>query len=643
MRARLEGGGIPDRGDLLRRREERDAAWAAIRDAALGAETAPRGEGLLRTAAAFERANEEADRLADRLVGDARRVAEQAADTRRHDALSREIAQASAQAGRAAGAGDEAGRHWRELWSAITPAPLSPAEMTEWRGRAAALLDEAEALAPRRAEAEEAARRIETVRPQMESLAARLRLGLLRGLDMGLLNSRIAERLKALGQDWERARDADIRMASAREAVEEAEKALAEAEERRDGWVRIWRTALAACSLGEATGFEGAEAALAAWGQAPGLIEQRDDRLHRVAGMRRDMAACEDEALRLAACLGLAGDGDVPALSARLTERLREARAAQAARASALRLREEAGEAHARAKETERRTLSGLRDLTGRLGLAETDDLPGFVRRLEARARLIERRQALREELARAGDGLPEAELRTALAGLHVDGIESRLAELAPEEERLDEEGRVAHSRRDRLEEERERLRNGLGAEVATARKGAAEIEIRATARLYLRLKLGSLLLDAAIERHRARRQAPLVERAASLFSGLTGGSYAGLEAAFDSDDQPILAGRRADDGGQVPVARMSEGTADQLFLALRLAYLEDYAGRAEPAPFLGDDIFASFDDRRTEYGLAALAAVGARVQPILFTHHETVARTAERILGSEVDVIELA
>ena len=48
----------------------------------------------------------------------------------------------------------------------------------------------------------------------------------------------------------------------------------------------------------------------------------------------------------------------------------------------------------------------------------------------------------------------------------------------------------------------------------------------------------------------------------------------------------------------------MSEGTRDQLYLALRLAYLEDYATRAEPAPFIGDDLFATFDDRRTENGL---------------------------------------
>jgi uncharacterized protein YhaN len=86
----------------------------------------------------------------------------------------------------------------------------------------------------------------------------------------------------------------------------------------------------------------------------------------------------------------------------------------------------------------------------------------------------------------------------------------------------------------------------------------------------------------------------------------------------------------------------MSEGTRDQLYLALRLAYLEDYASRAEPAPFVGDDLFTTFDDARTLNGLTALAAIGNAVQPILFTHHRYVVDAAQRHLGTSVDIIAL-
>jgi uncharacterized protein YhaN len=126
------------------------------------------------------------------------------------------------------------------------------------------------------------------------------------------------------------------------------------------------------------------------------------------------------------------------------------------------------------------------------------------------------------------------------------------------------------------------------------------------------------------------------------LFSTVTGGAYSGLDQDFDDDDTPRLVGRRRS-GELVSVPGLSEGTRDQLYLALRLAYLEDYAARAEAVPFIGDDLFTSFDDDRTANGLAALAAIGDRVQMILFTHHRNVVEIARNTIGSELAIIELS
>ncbi len=139
------------------------------------------------------------------------------------------------------------------------------------------------------------------------------------------------------------------------------------------------------------------------------------------------------------------------------------------------------------------------------------------------------------------------------------------------------------------------------------------------------------------------------MQRAGEFFALLTGGQFAGLEQEFGEDDQPRLAGRRA--GGEiVPVdglanarSPMSTGTLDQLYLALRLAYIEDYCARSEPVPFLGDDLFASFDDARTGHGIDALAGLSATAQPILFTHHRHVVDIARARLGDGADVIELS
>lgn len=132
------------------------------------------------------------------------------------------------------------------------------------------------------------------------------------------------------------------------------------------------------------------------------------------------------------------------------------------------------------------------------------------------------------------------------------------------------------------------------------------------------------------------------MERAGVLFSMLTGGRFAGLDQDFDEDDTPRLTGKRPS-GELVPISGLSEGTRDQLFMALRLAYLEDYSTRAESPPFIGDDLFTSFDEERTACGLTALSEIGPKIQPILFTHHRHVVDTARKIIGQDLSVIELS
>ena len=201
--------------------------------------------------------------------------------------------------------------------------------------------------------------------------------------------------------------------------------------------------------------------------------------------------------------------------------------------------------------------------------------------------------------------------------------------------------GRGHAAGRDRAERRRSELEGGSGAELAAAERKAAEADLQAASRSWAVLRLAGLMLGQAVARHRAGQQDPLVARAGALFRALTGGGFAGLAQTYDEADTPKLAGQRAG-GGLVGIEGMSEGTRDQLYLALRLAYLEDYAGRAEPAPFIGDDLFSTFDEARTGYGLDALAEIGASVQPILFTHHRHVAEIARDRLGDAVDVLEL-
>ena len=71
----------------------------------------------------------------------------------------------------------------------------------------------------------------------------------------------------------------------------------------------------------------------------------------------------------------------------------------------------------------------------------------------------------------------------------------------------------------------------------------------------------------------------------------LTRDSFERLDVGFDEKEEVRLMGVRPN-GQIVPVPGLSTGTEDQLFLALRIAAVEDYLSRAVALPFVADDLF---------------------------------------------------
>jgi len=86
----------------------------------------------------------------------------------------------------------------------------------------------------------------------------------------------------------------------------------------------------------------------------------------------------------------------------------------------------------------------------------------------------------------------------------------------------------------------------------------------------------------------------------------------------------------------------MSDGTCDQLYLALRLASLEMYVREHRPIPFIVDDILINFDDGRAIAALKALAQLARHTQVIFFTHHEHLLEVARKALGAPISGVTL-
>jgi uncharacterized protein YhaN len=128
------------------------------------------------------------------------------------------------------------------------------------------------------------------------------------------------------------------------------------------------------------------------------------------------------------------------------------------------------------------------------------------------------------------------------------------------------------------------------------------------------------------------------LSRASELFSGLTLGDHCGLTTGFGDDDKPVLVAIRKNKE-QVQVEGLSDGTRDQLYLALRLAAIEHHIENVSPCPVILDDILINSDDTRSSAALQVIGDLAKHAQVLFFTHHR---RLAELGMMAGAQMIEL-
>lgn len=263
-------------------------------------------------------------------------------------------------------------------------------------------------------------------------------------------------------------------------------------------------------------------------------------------------------------------------------------------------------------------TLEGLH---ADAGTTEREVLAQIIKRSDNHRQLLAEREKTEEALAAQGDGRTLAELIEQCEEKTLDEISAALPEF--NDSLSDLEPQVAEALEARNDARGEF--NAVGGDeayaIAAAERSQALADMRDAAEGYARVGAASILLKWAAERYRLEKLQPLISRASELFAKLTLGSFEKLVPEFD-DEKMHIAGYRGN-GEHVRVENMSEGTRDQLFLALRVASLEDYLDRGTVLPFVADDLFVNFDDERSLAGLQVLCELSAKTQVLFFTHHQ--------------------
>lgn len=132
----------------------------------------------------------------------------------------------------------------------------------------------------------------------------------------------------------------------------------------------------------------------------------------------------------------------------------------------------------------------------------------------------------------------------------------------------------------------------------------------------YNALQLSLDALQAANTTLQNRFSPELGRRAAEIFADMTGSTWSHILL----DREFHLSAESGSDPTRRSVQLLSAGTADQLYLAVRLAICEMILPPEQNPPLILDDALLTFDDARLSTTLDYLTRLGAQRQILLFT-----------------------
>lgn len=591
-------------------------------------------------ATAYEQAVDRCDALADRLRREADRVArkaEELASLERHQAGRKALEEYLEELDRQE---EDLQREWAALVEPLGIASQSktPVELRAWARRR----DEVVQLVEKVEEARQA------VEPLDQALATH-QVALKRAIEtLGEIPSvadtslaGLLDRAEALVKRQEDLADErsklETKRAGARTELAAAQLSLKEAKAGLDTWRSEWAAKMARLAL-EADATPGqAEVVLARIQELFEFLEKRREHLSRIKGIDRDAELFARDVSSLVARIGADPAVRSPEDHVRdLARRLRDARSDAQTHATLL---EQRGRAESKLQDAETKAGAAricLERLCKEAGGAEIDQLPEAERRSRDCVRLKMELAVCTEQLLveAAGTDISDFSIqveRSDPAALEssIEGLDSQIAS---HEEALRQLDQTIGTKRAELAR-----MNGSDKAAECAEKIQTLLaRLQGDAARYAALKLAATVLHRGIERYREKNQGPILARASTLFAALTGGSFAKLQIDDNGDGHSVLQGVRPD-GRLVGIEGMSDGSHDQLYLALRLASLESWLDTHESVPFVVDDILLNFDDERAAAALRELAELSRRTQVLFFTHHRHIIELAQTYLPNDL------
>ncbi|SDO29806.1 Uncharacterized protein YhaN [Paenibacillus sp. yr247] len=276
----------------------------------------------------------------------------------------------------------------------------------------------------------------------------------------------------------------------------------------------------------------------------------------------------------------------------------------------------------------EQRTKARLEQLLQEASAGDGEELRIHQRAQEERKKLTEEQILLESSLESL---LSPSLLASYMQLLETKGEEDIAIELVLLQNQLTEKANQTNELREvvgKLAGHIEKLEQGSEHADSLLQAEAYRATIRQQVDQYAVASFASLLMKKARDVYEQERQPGVLLRASDYLAKMTNGAFTQVKAPFG--EQRLVAIRA--NGQSVDTSQLSRGTAEQLYLSMRFALVEEYAGKAI-LPLVMDDILVNFDEERMESCLRILADLSSRHQVLLFTCHGHVRDAAARFI----------
>jgi len=633
----LAGGDVPTDEALARARGHRDAGWRLVRRRYVDGETVPDPEigdftpdDPLPTA--YERSVIDADRLADQRESEAARIA-------RHGDLLKNLDEYMTHTDELQGAIDENDAvarqlddDWKTLWSRAGVEPRTPREMAAWLKRREEVLRLYATANDTTMRVRKSQETLDQAISTLKALAPPLGIEIAGAEAFSVVLARCNEFVHAASEAANR-RARLVEQRNEQElAVGRAQLTLERLGQDQADWRASWEPAIARVALGGDCSVTAAEQVLKTWERIRTAASRLSDLDYRIQAIERDSADFAAAIGNLIRDAALEIDtADAIAASVEAFSCLRDAETAAARKTDLEARRDQALKAASKGRDREALARQVVDHLRETAGCESEEGLSQAIDRSMLKTSLSEKLRDVESQILAQADGLTVDEVRKEAESTQPDRLAAEIEDIDDRMTGLMEENGELGGEINELETKLKQLELGRGAADFAQEMEDAKADLEAYAERWMVLKTATFILRRGIERFREEQQGPVLASAREIFSKLTLGAFVGFQLDYDEHDNPVLLGVRAG-GDTCPVDGMSDGTRDQLFLALRIAALVNYVESAEPLPFIADDLFVHFDDDRARAGLEALIDLGATTQVLFFTHHRHLADLAMSI-----------